>query len=323
MIRTFYRKSSGGTTTDLPQHLWPLALKDQGGLLWIDFSREPAPKTEQTLLSTFNFHKLTVFDAVHERNLPKIDNWGSHVYISVHEINCPKDSLDLTTHEVDIFLGGTFLITHHGHESSAVGRLWDRVQAGNEAHTTQGPDHLLFALLDLVTTDHTLTVDTLDDAIDRIEDDVFQRNDQKLLGQIFAVKHAVMHLRQVITLQREVMNRLAREEYPFIDPRDRIYFRDLYDQMLRISNMVDNLRDMAAGAMDIYLSVSSNRLNEVMKILTVTSVLFLPLTFLTGFFGMNFEGLPFDSQAMLLLALVAMIGAPVGMLAWFRHRGWL
>jgi magnesium transporter len=186
-----------------------------------------------------------------------------------------------------------------------------------------GPDHLLYELLDLITADYLPAVDALDEVIDRIEDEVFARPAQSTLNKIFSLKRAILHLRRIIGPQREVLNRLARDEYPFIDAKDRVYFRDVYDHLVRLVDLTESLRDLIGGTLDTYLSVVSNRTNEIMKTLTITSVLFLPISFLAGFFGMNFLDIPFDRAGLLVVAVLSMVATPAAMLLWFRHRRWL
>jgi magnesium transporter len=120
-----------------------------------------------------------------------------------------------------------------------------------------------------------------------------------------------------------VLNRLARDDYAMIDAPDRVYFRDVYDHLVRLADVNESLRDLVSGALDTYLSVTSNRINQVMKVLTIFTALFMPISFLAGFFGMNFSGLPFDNSALLTGTVVVLIALPAAMLAWFRYRGWL
>lgn len=323
MIRTFYRNAKGATTIDLPQTAWAAALKDPTGLLWVDFAKEPRERVEPILRDLFNFHPLTVNDAVEERNQPKLQAWERYLYISAHEVHYAEETLSASTREVDAFLGANFLVTHHLHGSSAVDEVWRLTQTGASALTSQGPDHLLFAVLDEIVTDHLHAVDRLDDAIDKIEDEIFDRPTPQLLGQVFVIKHAVMDLRRVITPQRDVLGRLGREHFPWIDPGDQNLYIHLYEHLLHLGDMIDNVRDLTNNSFEIYLSITSNRQNEVMKALTLLSALFMPLTVITGFFGMNFVHLPFDQPWLLVLALVIMVVAPVSLWLYYRRRGWL
>jgi len=137
------------------------------------------------------------------------------------------------------------------------------------------------------------------------------------------VKRAVLQMRRIIGPQREVLNRLARDDYAMIDPKDRVYFRDVYDHLVRLADINESLRDLIGGTLDTYLSVVSNRINQVMKILTIFTALFMPISFLAGFFGMNFTRVPFDNSPLLIGTLIVMVVTPVLMFLWFRHRGWI
>jgi magnesium transporter len=191
-----------------------------------------------------------------------------------------------------------------------------------------GADRLLYLLADEVVAGYSPVVETIDDEIDRIEDLVFERPDSHILSRIFAVKRASYQLRRIISPQREVINKLARDDFAVIDGRDKIYFRDIYDHLVRLHDLSESLRDLIGGTLDTYLSVINNRMNDIMKTLTVITTLFMPLSFLTGFFGMNFfqpvhplgvwTGLP-----AFVVTLLLVIATPLGMLWWIRRRGWM
>jgi magnesium transporter len=171
-------------------------------------------------------------------------------------------------------------------------------------------------------------VEKIDDAIDQLEDQVFGRPSPRTLEKLFALKRVLLAMRRIIIPQREVMNKLARDEYKVIDPKDRVFFRDIYDHLVRLHDLNESLRDLVSGAVDTYLSVINNRMNEIMKTLTVITVLFMPLTFLTGYFGMNFfEPLgnlrAWTTNPVFYLTLATIILMPIGMYVWFRRRTWL
>ncbi len=322
MIRSLYRNSKGLFTFDVPVSHWRVALRDEGGLLWVDFASEPAETVEPHLRDLFRFHPLAIDDALRETHIPKIDNWGNAVYICAHDVEFDARSLDLLTRELDIFLGKNFLVTHHREKVAAVDRVWRHTQA-DHSRLDLGPDHLLYELLDETAADFMPVVDALDETIDTLEAEVFANPSQFTLNKIFSIRRATLRMRRVIGPQREVLNRLARDDYPFVDPADRVYFRDVYDHLVRLVDLNESLRDLIGGTLDTYLSVVSNRMNEIMKTLTITSVLFMPISFLAGFFGMNFVGIPFQSETLLGLGLAVMVLTPVAMLMWFRHRNWL
>ncbi|MBL8045965.1 MAG: magnesium/cobalt transporter CorA [Anaerolineales bacterium] len=322
MIRTLYRNAKGNFSIDIPNTHWRTALKDESGLLWVDFQGEAIETAEPLLKDIFKFHPLAIDDALRENHVPKIDNWREAVYVCVHNVVFDTKSLALVTNELDIFFGRNFLVSLHHEPVEAVDRIWRHTQS-NHTRLEAGPDHLLYDLLDTLTSDYMPVADALDETIDSIEEEVFDNPTQKTLNKIFSVRRAVLKMRRIISPQREVLNRLARDEYPFIDPKDRVYFRDVYDHLVRLADLNESLRDLIGGTLDTYLSVIANRQNAIMKTLTITSVLFLPISFLAGFFGMNFVNMPFGNDGWMWGVGLAMILVPVIMLSWFRWRNWL
>jgi magnesium transporter len=288
----------------------------------VDFNAEPLATVEPPLRDTFGFHALAIDDALREVHVPKIDDWGDYIYAVVHGVMFDPKSLALTTRELDVFLGRNYLVTHHRQSVDAVERVWRHVCAEHR-ELEYGPDYLLYLLLDTLTADYMPTIDALDDTLDALETAVFSRLTSQTLGTIFAVKRAALHLRRIINPQREVLNKLARDSYNVIDPKDRVFFRDVYDHLVRLVDLNETLRDLTSGALDTYMSVTSNRINEVMKVLTVISALFMPISFVTGFFGMNFQGLPFDNHWLMVGVVGMILVTPLSMLYWFVLRGWL
>jgi len=322
MIRTIYRNGKGSSTTDVPFTHWKVALHDKEGLFWADFADEPREHVEKILTEVFNFHPLAIDDALQESHVPKVDDWGSYIYVVVHGLSFNEKSYELETHEIDAFLGRNFLVTHHKNPLLSADHVWSTCQR-DPRYLARGADYLLYHIFDTLAADFMPIVDKMDDAIDHLEDDVFVSTDRAVLNHIFAIKRAVLHLRRIIIPQREVMNRLARDTYETIDPSERIYFRDVYDHFVRLADINDTLRDLISGTLDTYLSVTANRTNEIMKVLTIFTALFMPLTFFTGFFGMNFETLPFGSVLFFVVMMGVMIAMPFLLWRWFKLRGWI
>jgi magnesium transporter len=176
--------------------------------------------------------------------------------------------------------------------------------------------------------DYMPAIERIDEAIDQIEDQVFDKPTPSMLQSIFVLKRALLHLRRIIAPQREVLNKLARGDYAVIDAEQRIFFRDVYDHLVRLYDIAESLRDLVGSALDTYLSVVNNRMNEVMKTLTVITTLFMPITFLVGFFGTNFfqpvaRLNVFTDNTAFALFMAAMILLPAGMYAWMRKRAWM
>jgi magnesium transporter len=329
MIRALHITPGSPLNTSFPPEKTKEALQDKKGLLWVDFSGEPNQTCEPILLDVFGFHPLAVEDALQETHTPKVDDWGDYLYIVLGALVYEKTAGDgaLHLHELDVFLGKNFVVTHHDEPITAIDQMWSACQRDTR-HTQNGADHLLYRILDFLVAAYMPIVEKLDDEIDDIEDQVFNKPTTETLQHIFTLKRSLLTMRRVITPQREVVNKLARDDYQIIDLHDRVFFRDVYDHLVRLQDLNESMRDMLSGTLDIYLSVVNNRLNDVMKTLTVITTLFMPISFVAGFFGMNF----FEPVAHLtiwtgvpvfIIMLLVTILSPAIMLTWMRRRMWL
>ncbi len=328
MIRSLYRPPDGALQTDLSLEAITAAQQDAAGLLWIDLCGEPASVCEPILRDMFGFHPLAVDDALAESHHPKVDDWGSYLYLVLHGVvfDTAADQR-VRTLELDVFLGRSYVITHHSEPIAAIERVWALCQR-DERHTQRGPDHLLYLLADELVADYMPVVEQLDGALDHLEDELFDGAGVAVPEQIFQLKRGLLHLRRVIAPQREVLNKLARGDFPVIRDDDRVFFRDVYDHLVRLYDITESLRDMVGGVLDTHLSVVNNRMNDVMKTLTIITTLFMPLSFLTGFFGMNYfqPTIPLDAwtdKPAFVVTLVIMLALPAIMAAWMHHRRWL
>jgi magnesium transporter len=316
MIRILCRAAQGAAMIELPPKELASALKVKRNLIWVDLIGDDTGAHQPLLTDTFGFHPLAVEDALIETHLPKIDDWDEYVYLVLYGVDFDRAKLEVDSHEVDAFLGSNYVVTHHTENVNAIERLRSIYQ--RDAHRLQrGADYLLFELADAIVADFMPCLDALDDTANELEDEVFNNPTRETLPRIFTLKRSAIQLRRILSPQREVLNRLARDEYRVVDAKERIYFRGVYDHLVRLHDINSLLRDLIGGALDIYLSAASNRLNEVMRVLTLVTVLGLPLTFLTGFFGMNFFGgtyeipAPFGGELLFIIAVSAMIITPL------------
>ncbi len=328
MFRAIYFDSEGHLRTDLQPIDIAFAIHDAQGLLWVDYENETQAETEPLLTKTFHFHPLAVDDALQESHIPKLDNWGEYLYIVLHAVDIDvRDRRRVDTKELDIFIGKNYLVTHHDEHIEAVEKVWSSIQR-DPRHLKSGPDHVLYRLTDEIAASFMPVVERFDEQIDQIEDDIFDQPRPVTLEHIFIIKRSVLYLRRIIAPQREVMNKLARDDFEVIDEQDRIYFRDVYDHLVRMYDITEGVRDLVSGTLDTYLSIVSNRMNDVMKTLTIITTIFMPISFLAGFFGMNFfqpsAPLPaWTSYPSFIASLLIFILAPLGMLLWMRRRGWM
>lgn len=328
MIRSLYYVPGQLIQKDVSPRDFPELIQNQQGLLWVDFVNEP-PETCLPILQGFGFHPLAIDDALQETHSPKLDDWGDYLYIVLNYMNAEEngDAWETEVDELDIFLGKNYIVTHHDHQIAAIDETWAACDR-DERNVQGGPDHLLYKVADNLVAAYMPAVEKIDSAIDQIEDQVFDRPSPYTLEKLFALKRVLLAMRRIILPQREVLNKLARDDYKVIDPRDRIFFRDIYDHLVRLHDINESLRDLVGGALDTYLSVINNRMNEIMKTLTIITVLFMPLTFLTGYFGMNFfEPLgnlkAWTTDPVFYLTLAVIIILPFFMFIWFRRRTWI
>lgn len=300
------------------------ALENPDGLLWISLEQPNQDEIHQVLIDLFNFHPLAVEDCLTVGyQTPKLDDFDSYLFIIAHAL-APNNTFEtLPTNEINIFLGKNYIVTlYNSAEMPPVGELWGRLERDERLHQF-GADFLCHALVDGVVDDYLPYLDSLEEEIDALENSVVERPNPKTLSRILELKHYTISFRRVIAPQREIMNRLSRDEFTVIDGQSRIYFRDVYDHLARINDLIDMIRDMAASALDVYLNSTSLRLNEVMKALTIVSTIFLPLSFVAGVYGMNFDYIPelrwplgYPFVWLIFLAIA------IGMLAFFKKKKW-
>ena len=327
MIKTVYY-FNGTTQTDLTLDEIKAAFSKKQGVLWVDLIQTPYGESEQILLDLFSFHPLAVSDALDEIHVPRVDDWGDYLYLVLHNIRFdPLDDEPLKTDELDVFLGKHFLVTYQNISIPIVERVRNLLERDSR-FLQRGADHLFYKLADDLIADTMPVVDQMDDEIDTLEDRMFQSTNQELLERIFTLKRSLLHMRRILMPQRELFNKLARGDDHVIDPQERVFFRDIYDHLVRLYDISESLRDLIGGVLETYLSVINNRMNDVMKTLTIITTLFMPISFLTGFFGMNFFAAepPFSNwttRPVFILVLSIFVLLPIGMFFWMRSRKWM
>jgi magnesium transporter len=326
MIRSLYCPKNRPHQSDLSPTDMAQALQDAEGLLWVSLEQPTEAEIQTILADTFHFHPLAIEDCLSDGyQAPKVDIFGDYLFIIVHALqpNFPLDQFD--TMELNCFLGRNYLVTSHRHpQMPPVQAVWERL-ARDERPLTRGADFLCYTILDRLVDEYMPLLDVMDEEIDRLEDEVvLKRPKPDVLERILSLKHSILTLRRIIAPQREVMNRLSRDDLPQIADVHHIYYRDIYDHLVRVHDLSESIRDVVTGALDTYLSATSNRLNEIMKALTIVSTIFLPLSFIAGVYGMNFKYFPeLQWQYGYCYVWGIFIAIAVGMLWYFRRRGWI
>ena len=323
MQNSIYISSSDQIQSNLKFEDIIKGLQDPEGLVWVSLENPSDSELSSILTDCFQFHPLAIEDCqTLGYQAPKVDDFGSYIFIIAHAIH-PHPDMELETLELNLFLGHNYLVSvYRGEDMSLMERVRHRLMR-DERLRHNGADFLCHAILDVLVDDYMPIIDQLDDEIEVLEDQVLARPESKTLERILTIKHNLLSLRRVINPLREIMNRLSRDEFPQIDRRSRIYFRDIYDHLVRIQDLCESIRDIAIGTLDTYLNSISMRLNEIMKALTIVSTIFLPLSFVAGIYGMNFQYMPEIRSPLgypMVWAIFIIIAG--SMLIFFKIRRW-
>ena len=290
--------------------------------LWIDLSA-PTEDDLRVLSDVFKFHPLSVDDARSALQYPKVEPYPGYLYLVLHGIHQKTSAKSFPTHDVDFFLGRNYLVTVHEGDSRSIARLRDLCGVHEHA-MAEGPVGLLHRIVDMMVDHYRPTIDELEARIDRLEDSAFGGRNQ-IVRQVLKLKHELATLRRILIPQRDVIARLARREFASITDEMAYRFRDVSDHVVRMTEEALLFQDRVTGILEVNLAAVSNRLNQVVKILTVMSTIFLPLTVLTGMWGMNiplphFPGGP-NAQFWWIAGIMTTI--ILGMLAFFRRNDWI
>ncbi len=324
MIRSLYYTNNHPPKVNLSFGELQEALQDPDGLLWVCLNAPTEEELQTILGDLFHFHPLTIEDCTSNGyQVPKMDDFGDYLFMIMHALPPGKFWEISEPVELDLFLGNNYVVTvaHEMHVAPIEG-VWQRLEK-DERLLTRGSDFLCHAILDRLVDDYLPVLDEIDEQIEYLEDQVLQSPTPEVLSKTLEMKHALMSLRRLVAPQREIVNRLSRDDFSLIDRQSRIYFRDIYDHLVRLQDLSESLRDIVTGILDIYLNSTSLRLNEIMKALTIVSTLFLPLSFVAGVYGMNFRYMPeLEWRLGYLMVWGIFILIASGMILFFKKRNW-
>ena len=294
-----------------------------GATVWVDLAAPSIP--ESLILSdTFGFHALSVEDAMSKLQYPKVEAYDGYLYVILHGIESNVAEHCFATHDVDFFVGPNYLVTVHDGDSRSIASLRDHATR-NPKILAEGPVALLHRIVDTMVDHYRPEIDKLEDRLDALEDEIFGTGDPRLVRQILDEKRQVASLRRIVTPQRDVVGRLARRDFVDVSTELSFRFRDVYDHLVRVADDALMFQDRIAGMLDAHLSNVSFRLNEVMKVLTLVTVLFMPPTLVAGIWGMNvpLPHLPGGDAAQFWWVIAAMAAMTIVMLLYFRGRRWI
>jgi magnesium transporter len=289
---------------------------------WLDIEA-PDDNDFNLLESVFKFHPLTIEDIKHQQQLPKVDEYPEYNFTVIFQALWEGEDVAMLEHH--LYVGPHYLITVHNEHSPALVQVHDRIAKSPELTKGQ-PSFLTYLVIDSLVDSTFPALERLDDAVDALEDDIIAKATSELLDRIYHMKHSVVELRRLLGAQRDVFQALITHGIHLQQQDMTLYYRDVYDHIVRQYETVDSLRDLLTSAMDVYLSTVSNRLNTTTKALTVIASVFLPLSFLTGFYGMNFSYLtqiletPYAAFAVGIGTMIVAIAIQLWL---FRRRGWI
>lgn len=298
-------------------------MEKREGKLWVDIENSSLEVVEPLLEARFLFHELAAEDCFSPSTLPKYDPFPDYDFFVFRALNLDLIEHGVATSKLAVFLSPEYLFTIHTDPMVSVDSLWQRLPQDRRL-LDEGTDFLLYSILDTLIDLHFPLIDEIEHMVDEIQELIFRTPSPLLLDSLLKLKKDLNTLRRYSMPQRDLLNQISRGDTKFVSSEHRIYFRDLFDHMYRISESIDVERDLVAGTMEAYLSVQANRLNEIVKVLTVFSAIMLPLNLIAAIYGMNFVHMP-ELQwrwgypaALGLMLLVAIV-----MLALFARRNWI
>lgn len=323
MRTAFFRSSDNRTIALDDDEAIRNALKDGDGVLWVDLD-QPSRDEGEILSSIFGFHQLAIDDCFNLHIDPaKVDDYDSYLFIIAQAIQYEPLAEEVSTTELDMFVGPNYVVSFHQEPLRFVEDMRHRCAAEGPV-LNRGADFLAHELLDGLVDDYQPAVEQLDETLSQVETLVLARPEPPILQDILTLKRNVQRLRRMIIPQRDVVNRLARGEFPnVVRPETYIYFRDVYDHVVRVEQLVESVRDLAEGVLNTYLGAVNNRMNEVMKTLAAVASVLLPLTFVASIYGMNFQNMPeleWEWGYYGVLGVMALIAA--SLVVFFRLRRW-
>lgn len=285
---------------------------------WVDFN-EPSPEEALLLEQYFHFHPLAVEDCLHHLlQRPKVDHYENTHFFVLHSLHPHTFAAE----EVDLFWGDNFIVTFHLNLSQEIDNAWNRI-AENQQLFEAGHVYAAHLVIDKLVDQYFPAAYQLEDQLSDIESKEGKDSIQSVMDDIFEIRSKLLKLRKTILPMRELMYRIINSERIEGVKTNMLYFTDIYDHLLKLSEMIESNREMTADMRDSYMSLNSNRMNTIMKTLTVITTIFMPLTFIVGIYGMNFDNMPeLHWKWGYFIVLAVLVGGGIGMYAWFKRKGW-
>lgn len=301
-----------------------LPFKDRPTVTWIDVAGIHRPEVVEKIGGHFGLHPLVMEDILNTDQRPKMEDFGSYVYVVLKMLFYNGRTNEIVSEQISVILGQNFVLSFQEIEVDVFNPLRERIRTGKGHPRKMGADYLAYALLDAIVDNYFVILERLGEGIESLEEELITRPTRKTLQTLHNLKREMLFLRKSVWPLREVISGLERGGSALIKEAVRIYLRDVYDHTIQVIDSVETSRDMLSGMLDIYLSSISNKLNEVMKVLTIIATIFMPLTFIVGVYGMNFRYMPeLEWKWGYFTIWGVMVAIGVSMLIYFKRRKWL
>ena len=297
---------------------------DPGEVTWINVTGVSKVKDLEKLGECFKIHPLVLEDILEVGQRPKVEDYDDYLYIVLNSIRPVGEDEELAAEEISLVLGPHYLLSFYVGDDDIYAPVRARLRQGKGRIRKLGADYLAYALIDLVVDNYFLELEKFGDQVESLEDEVVARPSPQTLRDVHRFKNDMIMLRKSLWPLREVIARLERRESPLISESLGNYFRDVYDHTIIAIDTVETYRDILSGMLDIYLSSMSNRLNQIMKVLTIIATIFMPLTFITSLYGMNFKNMPELQWKYGYYGVIGvMLVIALGMIEYFRKKQWI
>jgi magnesium transporter len=301
-----------------------VAFRKKGSVMWLNVDGVHKPEIIEQVGRSFGVHPLVLEDIADTGQRPKMEDFDDYIFVTLKMFRFGKKEKEIKTEQISLVLGNGFVVSFQEAEGDVFDPIRERLRNNKGRVRKAGADYLVYALMDAVVDNYFLIMEKLGETIEEIEDKLVINPTSETVQKIHGLKRQLIFLRKSVWPLREVISRLERSESPLILKSTFVYLRDVYDHTIQVMDSVDTFRDTLSGMLDIYLSSVSNRMNEVMKVLTVIATIFIPLTFIAGIYGMNFKDMPELGQAwgypttLLLMLAIALV-----MVIYFRRKKWI
>ncbi|MBU0984798.1 MAG: magnesium/cobalt transporter CorA [candidate division Zixibacteria bacterium] len=322
MIKSFYYLPDKGVQVIQGIADFDKLMHVEGSVLWVDMCK-PTDEESYVLTHDFKFHPLAIEDVISEKSRTKIDDYERYLFFVFHLVDYIGREEGLKISELDLFLTKNAMVSVHYDDHRIFDYLYSRAERGDRV-IARGSDYLFHNVIDAAVDNYNVTLDIFEYEVDQIEDELLGNYNDNTLKSIFTMRRDIVQLKRIVMPQKELVNQLSRQHYELIKPNLGVYFSDIHDHLVRVNEIADTHKELLNSAQEVYYSSVSTTTNEIIKVLTLLTAIFIPPTFLVGLWGMNFANMPeLKIEQGYFIALGVMLVTMVGMILFFKKRKWL